>query len=256
MTPWSFDVKFPLGTQFTFGSLTFVVREDGDLKMLPLGTAPEHPAPAPLSTSGGICSGSDPFTGLYIRMAKLVWGIPIVTFTPRPFIRALSSSSSASSPDRDSSNDYPEIGASACGNSAEDDRLILMVALDGDRTRNGSSGYPTTGRSEVTDAQTPSARLVQNLNLDFNAVRVQVIIETIQRMAPDGSPLALLAQQGTEAVNLIVAEKLASVPRGEPSAGRNDRAGRARSEAASSASPMRHLSEYDARRRITQNRNA
>jgi hypothetical protein len=37
-------------------------------------------------------------------------------------------------------------------------------------------------------------------------------METIQRMAPDGSPLALLAQQGAEAVNLIVAEKSASGP--------------------------------------------
>jgi hypothetical protein len=46
-------------------------------------------------------------------------------------------------------------------------------------------------------------------------------------MAPDGSPLALLAQQGAEAANLVVAEKLASVPRGEPSAGHNGRAGHA-----------------------------
>jgi hypothetical protein len=98
--------------------------------------------------------------------------------------------------------------------------------------------------------------LVQNLNLDFNIVRVPEIMETIQRMAPDGSPLALLAQQGVEAVNLVVAEKSAGVPRGEPSAGCNYRAGRARSEAASSASPKRHLSEHDARRRITQNHNA
>jgi hypothetical protein len=65
--------------------------------------------------------------------------------------------------------------------------------------------------------------LVQNLNLDFNAVQVQAIMETIHHMAPDGSPLALLAQQGAEAVNLIVAEKSASVPRGEPSAGHNNR---------------------------------
>jgi hypothetical protein len=36
----------------------------------------------------------------------------------------------------------------------------------------------------------------RNLNPDFNAIRVQVIMETIQCMAPDGSPLALLAQQG------------------------------------------------------------
>jgi hypothetical protein len=193
MAPWSFDVKFPLDTQFTFRSLTFVAGEDGDLKMLPPGIAPEHPAPAPSSTSGATCSGSDPFAGLYIHTAKLVQGIPIVTSTLRPFVGASSSSSSASSPDRDSSNDYPRIGASTCGNSTEDDHLILMVAPDGDRVRNNSSGYPTIGRSETTDAQTPSAGLVQNLNSDFNAIRVQAIMETIQRTTPDGSPLALLA---------------------------------------------------------------
>jgi hypothetical protein len=193
MSPWSFDVKFPLGTQFTFGSLTFIAGEDGDLKMLPPGTAPEHPAPAP-STSGGTCSGSDPFARLYIRTAKLVRGIPIVTSTLWPFVGVSSSSSSASSPNRDSSSDYPEIGASACGNSAEDGRLILMVAPDGDRARNNSSGYPTIERSEATDAQTPSAGSVQNLNPDFNSVQVHAIMETIQCMAPDSSPLALLAQ--------------------------------------------------------------
>jgi hypothetical protein len=193
MAPWSFDVKFPCGTQFTFGSLTFVAGEDGDLKMLPPGTAPEHPAPAPSSTSGGTCSGSNPFAGLYIRTAKLVRGIPIVTSTLRLVVRVSSSSSSASSPNRDSSSDYPEIGASACGNSAEDGRLILMVAPDGDQARNSFSGYPTIRRSEATDAQTPSTELVQNLNPEFNAVRVHVIMDTIQRMAPDGSPLAPLA---------------------------------------------------------------
>jgi hypothetical protein len=176
--------------------------------------------------------------------------------TLRPFIRASSSSLSASSPDRDSSNDYPEIGASAYGNSAEDGHLILMVAPDGDRARNSSSGYPTIERSETTDAQTPSVGLVQNLNPDFNAVRVQVIMETIQRMAPNGSPLALLVQQRAEVVNLIVVKKSAGIPRGEPSVGRNDQAVRARSEAASSASPRWHLSEHDARHRITQNRSA
>jgi hypothetical protein len=62
-------------------------------------------------------------------------------------------------------------------------------------------------------------------------------METIQRMTPDGSPLALLAQQGVEATNLIVIENSASGPRREPSAGHNDWARHARSEAASSASP-------------------
>jgi hypothetical protein len=178
--------------------------------MLPPGTALEHPAPS--SISGGTCSGSDPFAGLYVYTAKLVRGIPIVTSTLRPFVGVSSSSSSASSLDRDSSSNYPEIGASACRNSAEDGRLILMVAPDGDQTHNCSSGYPTIGRSEVTDAQTPGAGLVRNLNPDFNVVRVQTIIETIQRMTPDGSPIALLAQQGAGAVNLIVAEQSPGVP--------------------------------------------
>jgi hypothetical protein len=97
----------------------------------PPGTAPEHPAPAPSSTSGGTYSDSDPFAGLYIHTVKLVRGIPIVTSTLQPFIGASSSSSSASSSDRDTSKDYPEIRASACGNFVEDGCLILMVAPDG-----------------------------------------------------------------------------------------------------------------------------
>jgi hypothetical protein len=80
-------------------------------------------------------------------------------------------------------------------------------------------------------------------------------METIQRMAPDGSPLALLAQQGAEAANLVIAEKSTGVPQREPSGGHNDRARRARSEVASSFSPNRRLAGNDARRRITQNRN-
>jgi hypothetical protein len=223
--------------------------------MLPPGSAPEHHTPAPSSTSGSSCLGSNPFAGLYICTTKLVRGISIMTSTLRTFTRALSSSSSASSSSRDSSDEYPEIGASAYGKFAEDSRLILMVALNRDWSCNSSSGYPTIGRSKTSNAQTPSAGLARNLNPDFNAVRVQAIMETIQRMAPDGSPPALLAQQGAEAANLIVAEKSASGPQREPSAGHNDRARHAQSEVASSASPNRHLAENDVRRHITQNHN-
>jgi hypothetical protein len=70
-------------------------------------------------------------------------------------------------------------------------------------------------------------------------------------MAP---PVAMLAQQGAVAANLIVAKKSAGVLWREPSVGDNERAGRTRSEAASLASPNRCLSEHDARRHITQNR--
>jgi hypothetical protein len=113
MTPWTFDIKFPLNTQFTFGSLTFTAREDRDLNMLPLGPAPEHPAPVPLSTSGGACSGLDPFTELYIRTAKLVRSISIVTSILPPFT-----------------------GASSLSSSAKDDHIILMVAPNEDQSCN------------------------------------------------------------------------------------------------------------------------
>jgi hypothetical protein len=53
--------------------------------------------------------------------------------------------------------------------------------------------------------------LVRNLNPNFNAIRVQAIMETIQPMAPDGSPLAVLAQQVAEATNLVITEKSAGV---------------------------------------------
>jgi hypothetical protein len=69
--------------------------------------------------------------------------------------------------------------------------------------------------------------LVWNLNPDFNVVPVQAIMESIQRMAPDGSPLAVLAQQGDEAANLVVTEKSAGIPQMELSVGDNDRARRA-----------------------------
>jgi hypothetical protein len=90
MTPWTFDVKFSLDTQFTFRSLTFVVEGDEDLMMLPPGPVPERlastdgQAPWSLmisSISGGACLGLDPFIGFYIRIAKIIQGIPIVTST-------------------------------------------------------------------------------------------------------------------------------------------------------------------------------
>jgi hypothetical protein len=70
MTPWTFDVKFPLGIKFTFGSLTFAAGEDGDLRMLPLGEATEHTAPSSASSETQADSGF--FDGPYIRTVKLV----------------------------------------------------------------------------------------------------------------------------------------------------------------------------------------
>jgi hypothetical protein len=53
VAPRTFGVKFPYDTQLTFRSLTFAAREEGDLKMLPPRSAPEHLALASLSASGG-----------------------------------------------------------------------------------------------------------------------------------------------------------------------------------------------------------
>jgi hypothetical protein len=192
MASRTFNVKFSCATQLTFGSLTFAAGEDIDLKMLHPGPAPEHLAPASSSASGGSCLGSDLCAGNYIHTAKIIRNILTVTSILRPLAGTSGSSTSASTPDQDSSDDYPEIRASACGEPAEGGRLICMVAPNGDRSNNTSSRYPTIGRSEASDARTPSGGLV--LNLDFNAVWVQEIIETIQRMAPYGSPLTVLAQ--------------------------------------------------------------
>jgi hypothetical protein len=58
------------------------------------------------------------------------------------------------------------------------------------------------------------------MNSDFNAVRIQTIMESIQRMIPQDSPIVALAQQGAEAVGQIVAATLlVGNLRGEPSVG-------------------------------------
>jgi hypothetical protein len=220
--------------------------------MLSSGPAPEHLAPTSSSASGRSCVGSGHCARNYIHTVKIVRGITVETSILRPLVGASSSSTSASTLDSDSSHDYPEIRASAYGEPVKDGHFIYMVAPNDDRSSNTSSRYPTIERSETSDARTSSGGLARNLNPDFNAVRVQAIMETIQRMAPDGSPLAVLAQQGAEVANLNVAEKSTSIPKREPSIGGNDRARRARSETPSAASPNSHLSEHDAWRCITQ----
>jgi hypothetical protein len=154
MAPWTFDIKFPRGTEFTFGSLTFAAGGDGDLRILPPGEATEHIAPS--SASSGTQVESYLFDGPYIRTVKLVRGIPVVTTILRPCAGASSSSSSALSSDQGSSEDYPEIGVSSCGSPVDVSRLICMVAPNEDQPRHSSSGYPTIGRSQALDARTPS----------------------------------------------------------------------------------------------------
>jgi hypothetical protein len=44
-------------------------------------------------------------------------------------------------------------------------------------------------------------------------------MESIQRMTPEGSPLVVLAQQGVEVANYVIAERSVDSPRGEPFVG-------------------------------------
>jgi hypothetical protein len=67
---------------------------------------------------------------------------------------------SAAYPDPDSSDYYPEIGISACGDSAGVGRLIFMVAPNRDLSHNSSNGYPTIGRSEASNARTPNDGMI------------------------------------------------------------------------------------------------
>jgi hypothetical protein len=81
-------------------------------------------------------------------------------------------------------------------------------------------------------------------------------MESIQCMVPPDSPVVVLAQQGVEAVgNIVAVAPTAENHRGEPFGGNrsHDRAKRAQSEAASSASGNRRLADNDTHRRITQN---
>jgi hypothetical protein len=130
-----------------------------------------------------------------------------------------------------------------------------MVAPNGDPLHNSSSRYCTIKRSEASNARTPNAGMIQNLNPDFNTVRLQTIMETIQRLTPEDSPLVALAQQGAKVANLIVAEKSVGNPCREPSVDNrsHDRARRARSKAASLVSDDRRLVDNDTRQWITQN---
>jgi hypothetical protein len=182
MTPCTFSIKFPYGTQFTFRSLMFTTGEDGNLELLTQGPAPKRLTsmygqapyfPASSSTSGGSAYlGLNPYVGSYHRVAKTAQGILIGAPITQPLVGISSSSTSATSHGQDSTDDYPEIEGSTCWNSADEGRLIIMVAPIGAPLHNNFSRYPTIGRSEAFDARTPNDGMIRNLNSDFNTVRL------------------------------------------------------------------------------------
>jgi hypothetical protein len=132
-----------------------------------------------------------------------------------------------------------------------------MVGPARSPSQNFSSRYPTIRVSKASDAQTPSNRVIRNLNPDFNVVRLQTIMESIQRMVPQDSHLVALAQQATKAVGQIVAaEPSVGNHQCEPSIGNrsNNLAKHAQREEGTSANDNRCLAEGVSHRRITQNR--
>jgi hypothetical protein len=156
--------------------------------------------------------------------------------------------------DRDSAKDYPKIGGSICLDPVIEARRINMVGHSRVDSRNNSSKYPMIRGSMMSDAQTPSNRVVQNINPDFNAVQPQTILESIQCMTHQDSPVATLVQQGAEAVvQITVAELSITNQQGKPSIGnRSDDWGkRARSEEASSISGGKRLVDSDTCHQIT-----
>jgi hypothetical protein len=169
----------------------FTTGEDGNLELLTRDATLKHPAlvygqapyyPADPPTSGGACLGLNPYAGPYYLATMTSQGIPIQGTIYQLSVGTSSSSSSGASPDRDSTEDYLEIGGSCYRNPAIEGHLINMVAPA--PSGNIFSRYPTIGRSEASDARTPDNRLVRDLNPNFNIVRLQIIMESIQCMAP------------------------------------------------------------------------
>jgi hypothetical protein len=262
MTPCTFEVKFSYGTQFLFGTLIFIPGEDGTLELLtqgptpsqhePIyGEAPYYPAdPSTTSTSDGICSGFNPYAGSYYLATMMLQGHLIGAPIFQSSAGTSSSTSSGASTDRDSIEDYPEIRGSIYWNSTIEAHRISMVGPTKASSQNSSSRYPTIRGSEASDGRTSSNRVVRNLNLSFNTVQLQTIMESIQHLVPQDSPLVAWAQLGNEAVGqIIAAESSTDNHWGKPSIGNRskDWAKCARSKEASSAISNRRLVEGDDR---------
>jgi hypothetical protein len=90
----------------------------------------------------------------------------------QPSAGMLSPTSSGASTNRDSAKDYPKIGGSIYWNPVVEARRISMVGLGRAYSYNSSIKYLTIRGSTTSDAWTPSNQVVQNLNLDFNTIRL------------------------------------------------------------------------------------
>jgi hypothetical protein len=138
------------------------------------------------SALDGVCSGLNPYVGMYTLATMTSWGHPISA-------RTSSSTSSRASTDRDTIKNYLEIGGRAYWNPTIKARRISMVGPSRAASCNSSNKYSSIKGSEASNARTPSNRVVWNLNRNFNTTRLQTIMESIQHLAPQDSPLVALA---------------------------------------------------------------
>jgi hypothetical protein len=159
----------------------FAARDDRNLELLTRGPASKHPAPvyrqapyllADPSTSGEARSGLNPHAWPYYLSAMTSQGRPIGKTILQPSAGASCSSSLVETSDRDSVEDYPEIGGSSCWKPAIEAHRINMVFPARGNSQNSSSKYPTIGGSEASNARNPSSNIVQNLYPDFNTMRL------------------------------------------------------------------------------------
>jgi hypothetical protein len=93
----TFKVKFLYGTRFLFRTLMFAAREDKNLELLTQGPTPSHHASiygeasyyladrSAASTSGGACSGLNPYASSYAPTAMTSWGTQSGLLCPGPW---------------------------------------------------------------------------------------------------------------------------------------------------------------------------
>jgi hypothetical protein len=97
-------------------------------------------------------------------------GHPIGVPTSYPSAGTSSATSLGTSTGQDSIEDYHEIRGSIYDNLVVEACRISMMGPGKVAFSNSSSRYPTIKGSEASDARTPSNRVVQNLNPDFNVI--------------------------------------------------------------------------------------
>jgi hypothetical protein len=124
MTPWVYDKKFLVGTQFLFGTSMFTIGEDGNLELQVqgqpprqcesiYGKAPYYPTNPPSMTTSTLSSAHSCLihcAGPSTLAAMTSWGHLIRALVFWPSAGSLSHIPSGTSINRDSTEDYHEIG--------------------------------------------------------------------------------------------------------------------------------------------------